>query len=93
MAIKYASLFQDLGLGKERLEDDNWFGCFSSTTNGIIVKLATDHYALLSLAGSGHVSVKKNLPGSLSVAMVTYDDRDYILSVERSGHEVSLLRC
>ena len=79
-----------MGLGKERLEVD-WFGHLSSTANGIIVKLATDHSALLTLAGSGHVSVKKNLPGSLSAAIVTHEDRDYVLSVEKSRHEVSLL--
>ena len=88
---KSVPLFQDLGLGKERLEVEDWFGVLSFTANGIIVKLATDHSALLTLAGSGHVSVKKNLPGSLSAAIVTHDDRDYVLSVERSGHEVSLL--
>ena len=79
---------QDLGVGKERVEVEQWAGQFSPTTNGIMVQLSTDHSVLLTLSDSGHIKVKRNLQGSMSATVVNYDDRDYILSVERSGHEV-----
>ena len=92
MAFKGSvQFFQDLGVGKERIDVENWAGQFSPTANGVMVKLAADHSVLLTLSDSGHFKVKKNLPGSLSAALITYDDRDYILSIERSGHEVCIL--
>ena len=85
-------IFQDLSVGKERIETENWISQFSPTTNGILVKLATDHSVFLTLTDLGRVSMKKNLLGSLATTLISHDDRDYILRVEKSGHEVCLLK-
>ena len=84
--------FQDLGVGKERIETENWVSQFSPATNGILVKLSVDHSVFLTLTDPGRVSMKKNLPGSLAATLISHDDRDYILRVEKSGHEVCTLK-
>ena len=81
-----------MSVGKEKIETENWVSQFSPATNGILVKLATDHSVFLTLTDSGRVSMKKNLPGSLAATLISHDDRDYILRVEKSGHEVCSLK-
>lgn len=74
-------------LGYELNEQSRWTEPFSPTIKGEVIQVSKDHSVLVTVNSNGKVSVLKDLPKSVMATVTTFENKDYVVCLEETGHE------
>ncbi|XP_053379517.1 ER membrane protein complex subunit 1-like [Mercenaria mercenaria] len=74
-------------LGHDLTEQSRWVEQYTPSARGEVIQISKDRTVLVTVNDNGKVSVIKDLPKSAIAAVVSYEGKDYIVSLEQTGHE------